>query len=334
MKNKKKIALVTGGAGFIGSHMVDLLLSKNLKVYVIDNLIGGHLKNLKQHHDNPNLIFKKLNILNLGNSLSFLKKIDYIFHFAGIGDIVPSIEKPQEYMRANVQGTVEILELARKFNVKKLVYAASASCYGMTKKLTNENYSINTEHPYALSKYLGEKSVMHWHQVYRLPVNSIRIFNAYGPRVRTTGAYGAVIGVFFKQKIKNKPLTIVGTGKQTRDFVHVTDVVKAFYLAATTKLSGKVYNVGTGKPQSVNHLAYLVGGKKITISNRPGEPMTSSADISKIKRELNWLPLMTFDDGIKQMLKNLNKWKDAPLWTPKKIKKATKTWFSYMSKRK
>ena len=334
MKNKKKIAVVTGGAGFIGSHMVDLLISKNFKVYVIDDLSGGHLKNLKQHKKNPNLILKKVNILNLSSKLNFLKKIDYIFHFAGIGDIVPSIEKPEEYMMVNVQGTVKVLELAKKFKVKKFVYAASASCYGMTKKLTNENYSINTEHPYALSKYLGEKATMHWHNVYGLRVNSIRIFNAYGPRVRTTGAYGAVIGVFFKQKIKNKPLTIVGTGKQTRDFVHVTDVARAFYAAAITSLCGKIYNVGTGNPQSVNHLANLIGGKKVTIPNRPGEPMTSSADIRKIKRDLKWSPLINFDDGIKEMLKVLYKWKDAPLWTPKKIKKVTKTWFNYLSKKK
>lgn len=333
MKSKKKTALVTGGAGFIGSHMVDLLISKNFKVCVIDNFCGGHLKNLKQHYKNPNLILKKNNILNLGSSLNFIKKIDYIFHFAGIGDIVPSIEKPQEYMMTNVQGTVKILELAKKFKVKKFVYAASASCYGMTKSLTNEKYGINTEHPYALSKHLGEKIALHWQQVYGLPVNSIRIFNAYGPRVRTTGAYGAVIGVFFKQKIKNKPLTIVGTGKQTRDFVHVTDVARAFYYAAITNLSGKVYNVGTGKPKSVNHLANLIGGKKITIPNRPGEPMTSSADITKIKRELKWSPLVSFDVGIKQMLKNINNWKDAPLWTPKKIKKATKVWFNYLSRK-
>ena len=334
MKKNKKIAIVTGGAGFIGSHMVDLLISKNFKVYVIDNLSGGHLKNLKHHYRNPNLIFKKLNILSIKTNLSFLRNVDFIFHFAGIGDIVPSIERPEEYMTANVQGTVRMLEIVRKNNVKKFVYAASASCYGMTKKLTNESYAINTEHPYALSKYLGEKSIMHWHRVYGLPVNSIRIFNAYGPRVRTTGAYGAVIGVFFKQKIKNKPLTIVGSGNQTRDFVHVTDVVRAFYAAAITKKSGEIYNVGTGNPQSVNHLAKLIGGKKISIPDRPGEPKTSSADIRKIKRELKWKPLMSFDEGIKKMLKDLNKWKDAPLWTPKTIKKATKVWFKYLNNNK
>ena len=237
-------------------------------------------------------------------------------------------------MEVNVQGTVKVLEASRFYKIKKFVYAASASCYGKTKKPVDENHKINLEHPYALIKFLGEKAVLHWHNVYGFPVNSIRIFNAYGPRVRTTGAYGAVIGVFFKQKIEKKPLTIVGNGKQSRDFVYVKDVAKAFLHAAKTKFNGQVYNVGTGKPQSVNHLASLIGGKKSFIPDRPGEPRKSSADIRKIKKELKWFPQIKFDDGIKSMIKEIHKWKDAPLWTPKKIKKATKTWFSYLKNSK
>ena len=204
---------------------------------------------------------------------------------------------------------------------------------GKTTKPVDENHQINLEHPYALSKYLGESAAFHWNKVYGLPVNSIRIFNAYGPRVRTTGAYGAVIGVFFKQKIKRKPLTIVGDGRQSRDFVYVTDVAKAFFAASKSKYNGKIYNVGTGKPQTVNYLAKLIGSKKIFIPDRPGEPKCSCANISKIKRELKWKPLIKFDQGIYIMLRQIDKWKDAPLWTPQKIKKATKVWFSYLSKK-
>ena len=211
----KKIAVVTGGAGFIGSHMVDLLLSKKYRVHVIDNLSGGHKKNLKHHNNNSNLKFENIDIRRIKPNNKIFKNANYIFHFAGIGDIVPSIENPVNYMMINVQGTINVLEAARYSKIKKFVYAASASCYGITEKSVKENFRISLEHPYALSKYLGEKSVFHWHKVYGLPVNSIRIFNAYGKRVRTTGAYGAVIGVFFKQKIKNKPLTIVGDGKQS-----------------------------------------------------------------------------------------------------------------------
>ena len=246
---------------------------------------------------------------------------------------MPSIENPIDYMMTNVQGTIRVLEASRFAKVKKFVYAASASCYGLTKKRTKENFNIKPEHPYALSKYLGEKAVFHWHKVYGLPVNSIRIFNAYGPRVRTTGAYGAVIGVFFKQKIENKPMTIIGNGKQSRDFVHVSDVARAFLAAAKTSYSGRVYNVGTSKPKTVNYLYSLIGGKKVFIPNRPGEPKYSSADIGKIKRELKWYPKIQFKNGIAQMLKEIEKWKDAPLWTPKSIRSATKTWFKFLRKK-
>ena len=332
MKNKKRIVLVTGGAGFIGSHMVDLLLLKKYQVRIIDNLSGGHKNNLKHCINNANLRFKKMDICSLKKNDKFFKNVDYVFHFAGIGDIVPSIERPTEYMKTNVQGTIKVLEASRYSKVKKFVYAASASCYGKTKRLTSEEYRINTEHPYALSKYLGELSALHWNKVYGLPVNSIRIFNAYGPRVRTTGAYGAVIGVFLKQKIEKKPLTIVGDGKQSRDFIYVTDVVKAFFAASKSKSNGKIYNVGTGKPTTVNYLANLIGGKKVSIPDRPGEPRCSCADIKKIKRDLKWKPLINFEQGISIMLRQIEKWKDAPLWTPKKIRKATKIWFNYLSK--
>ena len=328
-----KKAIVTGGAGFIGSHMVDLLLSKKYKVYVIDNLLGGHKKNLTRHKNNSSLKFEKIDICKLKPNNKLFKNADYVFHFAGIGDIVPSIENPANYISTNVMGTIRVLEASRHSKIKKFVYAASASCYGITRKKTKENNRISIEHPYALSKYLGEKSVFHWHEVYGLPVNSIRIFNAYGTRVRTTGAYGAVIGVFFKQKIKNKPLTIVGNGKQTRDFIYVTDVAKAFLAAAKSQHVGKIYNVGTGKPQSIEYLADLVGGKKVFIPNRPGEPTMSCADISKIKRELKWKPKIKFESGIAKMMNEIENWKDAPLWTPKTIKKATKTWFKFLSKK-
>ena len=333
MINNKKVAIVTGGAGFIGSHMVDLLISKNYQVRIVDNLSGGHKKNLKHCLKNRNLHFKKIDICKLKKNDNFFKNVDYVFHFAGIGDIVPSIERPADYMKNNVQGTIKVLEASRYAKVKKFVYAASASCYGKTKRLTDEKYRISLEHPYALSKYLGEQSVMHWNRVYGLPSNSIRIFNAYGPRVRTTGAYGAVIGVFFKQKIEKKPLTIVGDGKQSRDFVYVTDVAKAFFAASKSKYNGKIYNVGTGNPQTVNYLAKLIGGKKIFIPDRPGEPRCSCANIKKIKRELKWKPVVNFDQGIYIMLRQIKKWKDAPLWTPQKIKKVTKVWFSYLSKK-
>ncbi len=329
---KKKIALVTGGAGFIGSHMVDLLLKKGFKVRVVDNFIGGHKINISHNLKNPNFFLKNIDIRKLKKDNNIFKNVDYVFHFAGIGDIVPSITKPDFYIETNLQGTVNVLEASRFHKIKKFVYAASASCYGKTLKSTSEKNKINIEHPYALSKYLGELAAFHWNKVFKLKVNSIRIFNAYGPRVRTTGSYGAVIGVFFKQKLSNYPLTIVGDGRQTRDFVHVNDVARAFLAVAKSKISGECFNVGTGKPQSVNKLANILGGKKTFIPDRPGEPRNSSANINKIRKRIGWKPHISFERGIRDMLSRISDWKKSPLWTPEKIKIATSLWFNYLKK--
>ena len=297
---------------------------------VIDNLSGGRLKNLKHHKNNKRLIFKKIDINKISKNKKIFNNISYVFHFAGIGDIVPSIENPSNYMTTNVQGTVNVLEAARYSKVKKFIYAASSSCYGINNHRIKENTKINPQHPYALSKYLGEEAALHWNKVYGLPVNSIRIFNAYGPRVRTTGVYGAVFGVFFKQKLKNKPLTVIGNGKQSRDFVYVTDVVKANLIAAQSDMNGEVINIGTGNPKSVNHLAKLISKDIIHIPKRPGEPNSTHADITKVKKLLKWKPEVSFEDGVKIMLENINYWKDAPLWDPDSIEKETKSWFKYL----
>ena len=233
----KPIAVVTGGAGFIGSHMVDLLLERGYAVRAIDNLRGGRKENVSQHSSNQSFSLEEQDIRNCKPDDAVFKGAKYVFHFAGIGDIVPSIEQPTEYMDANVQGTVRVLECARAARVEKLVYAASSSCYGLAATPTREDHPIAPQYPYALSKYLGELAALHWHQVYGLPVNSIRIFNAYGPRVRTTGVYGAVFGVFFRQKLAGRPYTVVGDGSQTRDFLYVTDIAEAFRLAAESPAS-------------------------------------------------------------------------------------------------
>ena len=327
---KQKIAIVTGGAGFIGSHMVDLLLKKKIKVRVIDNLSGGRLQNIKKHFKKKNFSFEKKNIIEIKKNNKVFKNVDYVFHFAGSGDIVPSIEKPDHYMQTNVIGTVKVLEASRENKIKKFIYAASSSCYGIAKTPTNEKHKISPQYPYAISKYMGEQACLHWHKVYNLPVVSIRIFNAYGPRVRTTGLYGAVFGVFLKQNLENKPLTIVGDGKQRRDFLYVSDVAKAFYLAAKSKNNGQIYNLGANKPITILKLANLIGGKKIYLPKRPGEPNCTWANIKKIKKDLKWKPEVPFEEGVKHMLNDIQSWKKAPLWDKRSIKKATKTWFKYL----
>jgi UDP-glucose 4-epimerase len=327
---EKPIVVVTGGAGFIGSHAVDLLLERGYQVRVIDNLIGGRESNLSHHRNNSDLSCEWLDIRTLKPNSSLFSNAKYVIHFAGIGDIVPSIEHPLEYMSVNVQGTVHVLECARYANVEKFVYAASSSCYGVAAVPTTEDHPITPLYPYALSKYMGEQACFHWHNVYRLPVNSIRIFNAYGTRVKTTGAYGAVFGVFLKQKLANQPFTVVGDGSQSRDFLYVTDVAAGFLAAAETSQVGQVYNLGAGNPQSVNYLVELLGGDVVYIPKRPGEPDCTFADIKKITTQLDWKPTVSFEDGVSKMLAEINCWGDAPLWDPTSIAKATETWFNYL----
>ena len=329
---KKKTALVTGGAGFIGSHVVDLLLEKKYKVIVVDNLSGGHKKNLKNHLKNNDFKFLNKDICNLKTQDLNLKKIDFTFHFAGKGDIVPSIVYPKEYFSTNLMGTINMLEISKKLKVKKFLYAASSSCYGIARTPTKETDKIDPLYPYALSKLMGEDAVMHWSKLYNIPAISIRIFNAYGPRVKTTGAYGAVFGVFFRQKLSKKPYTLVGDGSQKRDFLHVRDVAKAFYIGAIKKTKLKVFNLGAGKPQSIKSLIKILGGNYIKIPKRPGEPHKTWANISRIKKELKWKPEISFTEGVQEMVKNISYWKNAPLWNVKKIKSATKDWFKYMKK--
>ena len=330
---KKKSVIVTGGAGFIGSHLVDALIESGESVIVIDNLVGGHLRNLDQHKNQERLEFVDLNISTLNPSDILFKDVSKVFHLAGIGDIIPSIEKPLEYFRNNVYGTANILDATRINNIGTFIYAASSSCYGIAKTPTDETHEIDPKYPYALTKFLGEQSTFHWGKVYRIRTNSICIFNAYGPRVRTTGAYGAVFGVLLKQKLEGKPLTIVGNGEQKRDFVFVTDVADAFIRASNTKVTGHRFNIGGGNPIRIIELANMIGGEKVFIPSRPGEPEITHANITKAQQLLGWSPRIKFEVGVGEMLNNIKSWSDAPLWTPESIADATKVWFQYLGER-
>lgn len=324
-------ALVTGGAGFIGSHMVELLLGRGYRVRVIDNLVGGREANLAAHANNADLAFERGDIRDLQPGGTLFRDVTRVFHFAGIGDIVPSIESPLDYMSVNVQGTAQVLECARQAKVRKLVYAASSSCYGLAATPTREDHPISPQYPYALSKYQGEQAVLHWLAVYKLPGNVIRIFNAYGTRSRTSGAYGAVFGVFLRQKLAAKPFTVVGDGTQTRDFVYASDVAEAFLRAGETELTGHIWNLGAGNPQSVNRLVALLGGPVIHIPKRPGEPDCTFADIAKIRRELGFEPKVSFEEGVRRILAEIDYWRDAPLWNPDSIAAATSAWFTALA---
>ena len=324
--------LVTGGAGFIGSNLVDRLVKLGHQVIVLDNLSTGRLSNLLQVKNK--IEFVNVDVANSENSIDqYFNDVDWVFHLAGFADIVPSIKNPYSYFQTNTMGTLNILEASKKIKIKKLIYAASASCYGIPEKYpTDEKSKIDPQYPYALTKFLGEQLVIHWTKVYRMPNISLRFFNVYGPRSRTTGAYGAVFGVFLAQKLAEKPLTIVGDGKQTRDFIHIFDLVDAMVKVAQNGKNGEVYNVASGQETSINSIADIIGGNKVKIPKRPGEPDRSLADISKIKTHFNWQPKITINEGIKMLLKNINEWKEAPVWTPETIKEATKSWFELLSK--
>ena len=324
--------IVTGGAGFIGSHLVDQLLAMNAEVRVIDNLSVGRKSNLSQHDGNPLL---KMIVADIADGPAIEKHfegVDWVFHLAARADIVPSIVDPLVYHRANVDGTMNVLLAAQKFAVKRFVYAASSSCYGIPDSYpTPETAENRPQYPYALTKAVGEQYVMHWAQVYKLPAVSLRFFNVYGPRARTSGTYGAVFGVFLAQLVHGKPLTIVGDGKQTRDFTFVTDIVAALIAAAQSNIRGEIMNVGSGGTYSINELIKILGAKEVEyIPKRPGEPDTTFADVAKIKNLLNWEAKVSFTDGVTRLKGEIAKWRDAPLWDREKIADATKDWFKYL----
>lgn len=324
-------ALITGGAGFIGSHLTDLLLSQGHSVLVFDNLCGGWMKNLREAEKNPHFRFVKGDIRDPQALKGLFDGVDWVFHLAALADIVPSIEKPRAYFETNVDGTFNVLEAAHAAGVKRFLYAASSSCYGIAQQYpTPETAPAAPQYPYALTKYLGEQLVLHWAQVYKFPALSLRLFNVFGPRSRTTGVYGAVFGVFLAQKLHGKPFTVVGDGRQTRDFTYVGDVADAFYTAAQSNLSNDYLNVGSSGHYSVNRLVELLGGPITYIPKRPGEPDCTFADVAKIAQKLNWKAKTSFEEGVRRILARIDDFRDAPLWEPNTIQEATKTWFQYL----
>lgn len=327
-----RACLVTGAAGFIGSHLVDLLIGQGHSVVAVDNLMTGRRENLAQHDGNDRFRFAETDICDLDGMRAEMVGVNWVFHLAGLADIVPSIRQPLLYHRVNVDGTVAVMEAAREAGVEKLVYAASGSCYGADPITpTPETAAIDPEYPYALTKYLGERIALHWGKVYDLPVTSLRLFNVYGPRSRTTGAYGAVFGVFLAQKLAGEPFTVVGDGTQSRDFTFVGDVVRAFQTAASADVAGEAFNIGSGGHYTVNRIVELLGGDRVAIPKRPGEPDVTFADTTKFRAATDWKPDVTFDDGIAILLEHIDHWRDAPIWTPDSIADATEDWFRYLS---
>ncbi len=323
--------LITGGAGFIGSHLVEKLLNENHQIIILDNLSTGRFENVESFIND--IEFLNVDISKKGDWMKKFEKVDKVFHLAALADIVPSIKTPDLYFHSNVTSTLNILEAMKEHNVKKIFYSASSSCYGVpTNYPTSESDKINPKYPYAFTKYLAELMILHWSEIYKIDYISLRFFNVYGTKSRTSGTYGAMFGVFMAQKLNNKPLTIVGDGKQKRDFIYVTDLCDALYeLMIRDDIKNEIFNLGSGNPISVNQVAELVGGEKVHIPKRPGEPEITHADISKIVSKIDWKPKIPITDGVQRLISNISYWKRAPVWDPDKIAKETKLWFKYLN---
>lgn len=296
-------ALVTGGAGFIGSNLVDKLIKLGMEVIVVDDLSTGFKKNI-----NPK---STLHVLDISRDVDLLEKamkgVDVVFHLAALARVQPSIEDPQTFNEVNVNGTLNVLFAAYKAKVKRVIYSASSSCYGNNETFpTPETELTNPLSPYGLQKYVGEQYCKMFSEVYGLDTCSLRYFNVYGERMNFEGAYKLVIAVFAEQMMMGKPLTITNDGEQKRDFTYVGDVAEANILAAlhTNKLNGESFNIGNGDNYSVNEVADMFGGKK-TYGVKVLEPFQTLADNSKAKNILGWAPKGDLPTWIKQYKKEL-----------------------------
>jgi len=300
-----KKVIVTGGAGFIGSHIVDALINAGYEVHIIDNMSAG-----KEENINPKAIFHKVDIRDKEILAPLFKDVKYVFHEAAMPRVQYSIENPIETHDINVNGLLNVLESCRLNNVKRLIFASSSSIYGEPDKLpTKEDMAINPMSPYAAHKYIGEVYLKLYSQIYGLETVCPRYFNVYGPRLDPEGSYPLVIGYFMKLLKQNKPLSITGDGEQTRDFVNVKDVARANLLAMKSDKVGKgeVINIGGGARYSINYIANLIGGQIEYVAPRI-EPHDTEADISKARELLSWEPSVSLEEGIKElkMLNNIN----------------------------
>ena len=290
--------LVTGGAGFIGSHLVDELIEQDHEVVVIDNLLLG-----KEKYINDKANFFGKDIRKLEEIKSIFSEVEVVFHLAAEPRLPISIEQPKHAHSINVEGTVNVLESARQQDVDSLIFSSTAAVYGDKEELPiSEEATLEYKAPYGLHKAIGEEYSKLYSNFYDLNTVSLRYFNVYGPRKTAEGGYPMVIPIFLQQRQEGKPLTIVGDGKQTRDYVHVDDVVRANIRAWKSDVdNGNVFNIGAGTQVSVNEIAEIIDGESTHIPERKGEIRFSEADISKAKKRLDWEPQVDFEEGIEEL---------------------------------
>jgi len=297
--SKPRLALVTGGAGFIGSHLVDALIGEGLRVRVLDNFTAGP-------HENVNPAAETIvgDVRVIDSIRPAFEGVDCVFHMAALPRVMLSIEKPVETHLTNVVGTLNALIAARDAGVRRFVYSGSSSVYGDQATLPlRESMSPNPLNPYALQKLAGEQYTRMFHRLFGIETLTLRYFNVYGPRMATDGAYVTVIGVFIREKLAGRPLTIHGDGTQTRDFTHVRDAVRANLAAMDAAVAdGRALNVGRGESLSVNEIAAIVGGPVVQVARRPGDARDTLADLSAVRAVLNWAPTVATRDGVREMM--------------------------------
>lgn len=283
--------LVTGGAGFIGSNLVDRLIDLNHEVIVIDNESGKHTTEPTWNNKALNY---KLDVSNYHNTKSLYKDVEYVFHLAANARMQPSISDPSDCIENNIMSTSTALQCSKEHGVKRFIYSSSSSIYGNNLIPNIELLPDNCLNPYSVSKLFGEKLSKVYNDIYNLKTISLRYFNVYGNRQPLRGQYAPVIGLFLKQLENKKPLTVVGDGSQRRDFTHVSDVVNANILAAFTEVEkhsfGQVYNVGTGNNYSIIEIANMISDNIIFIDQRQGEAKETLANITKMADTFGWIP--------------------------------------------
>jgi UDP-glucose 4-epimerase len=294
----KKRFVITGGAGFIGTNLAHYLVGQGHETVVIDDLSAGDFSRLPSQ-----TIFHKVDVRNTSALVDIFLENDFVVHLAALPRVQFSIENPTLTHDVNVNGTLSVLEAAKQKNVSRVVFATSSSVYGEQETLPlSIDLPAQPKSPYALHKYIGEECMRLWSHLYGVETVSLRFFNVYGPYLDPEGAYALVIGRFLKLTLESKSLTITGDGQQTRDFIHVHDVVSAITKAAYSSSAGKgdVYNVGAGKQTSINEVANLFGGNVEYVAPRI-EPKYSQADIKLTKKALDWEPIVSLEDGIVEL---------------------------------
>lgn len=298
--------LVTGGAGFIGSHLVDRLIADKHQVVILDHFTNGEKQHFKTAQHKKLLTLHQVDISDRQQlHPSFFNNIDWVFHLASYSKKGNEAEMGKLH-KINVDGTVNMLEQARKAAIKKFIFTSTASVYGKTdKNPVNENTKLKLDDSYAFSKHLGELYTLHWGKVYKLRVVILRLFNVYGPKIRPFGGFGTTLSIFLSQKKENRPYQVRGDGYQKRDFTFVADVVDALIVAARSKITNEIINIATGVGYSLNTLLDLLGGEKHYLAKLNNEPDSLVADIKKAKKLLSWQPKITLSDGIAKVLQSM-----------------------------